>query len=48
MTANNRICAYCHTKNPIDKHSCLACGAPLPKMTAACACGEKTETGRRT
>ena len=32
MTAKNLICAYCHTQNPLDKHSCLACGAPLPKM----------------
>ena len=35
MTAKNRICAYCHTQNPLDKHSCLACGAPLPKMPPA-------------
>lgn len=32
MTAKNRICVYCHTQNPWDNHSCLACGAPLPKM----------------
>ena len=32
MTAKNLICVYCHTQNPLDKHSCLACGAPLPKL----------------
>jgi hypothetical protein len=32
MTAKNLICVYCHTQNLLDKHSCLACGAPLPKL----------------